>query len=82
VFKNRNRKLFPNAFGKIPNSHNYVQFLNFSIMKKVFLFSFFIVASAFLTSCTADSVPSNNTNQTVNAEDTGGQGGNTSNPKP
>lgn len=51
-------------------------------MKKVFLFSFFIVASAFLTSCTADSVPSNNTNQTVNAEDTGGQGQQVPNPKP
>ncbi len=51
-------------------------------MKKLILFSFFIVTSVFLTSCTADSIPSNGTNQTVNAEDTGGQGGSTSNPKP
>lgn len=51
-------------------------------MKKIILFSFFIVSSALLNSCTADSVPANGTNQTVQADDTGGQGGQINPPRP
>lgn len=43
-------------------------------MKKVILFSFFIIASALMTSCTADAIADTPQTQNSNADDTGGQG--------
>lgn len=43
-------------------------------MKKIILFSFFILSSISLTSCTAEAIEEKVANQTVNADgDTGGQ---------
>lgn len=44
-------------------------------MKKIILFSFFIISVASLTSCTADPIAKTTTGQTVQADDTGGQSG-------
>lgn len=44
-------------------------------MKKVILFSFFILSSAMMTSCTADSIADTAPAQNINADDTGGQQG-------
>lgn len=44
-------------------------------MKKIILYSFFVVSLASLTSCTADPIATTSTGQTVHADDTGGQSG-------
>lgn len=43
-------------------------------MKKIILFSFFILSSAMMTSCTADSITDTTPVQNIHADDTGGQG--------
>jgi|688.fasta_scaffold611843_2 hypothetical protein len=49
--------------------------LTILIMKKLVIFSFFILSSIAMTSCTVDNVP-------TQAEDTGGQGGGITPPPP
>jgi hypothetical protein len=45
-------------------------------MKKIILFSFFMMSCVSLTSCTVDAIEDTTANQTVNADgDTGGQTG-------
>ncbi|UPT69897.1 MAG: hypothetical protein M0D53_12240 [Flavobacterium sp. JAD_PAG50586_2] len=44
-------------------------------MKKIILLSFFIVSSAVMTSCTADSIADATPSTTINADDPGGQQG-------
>ncbi|MBF6642161.1 hypothetical protein IVB69_11770 [Flavobacterium sp. J49] len=44
-------------------------------MKKILLFSFFIVSSLGMTSCTTDSVAETAPELTTTADDTGGQSG-------
>jgi len=53
-------------------------------MKKIVLFSFFIISSAAMTSCTADSVADNTPAPHVIQADgeTGGQSGQTNPPRP
>ena len=52
-------------------------------MKKLLLFSFFIISSAAMTSCTADAIPENVPAHVTQADgDTGGQNGQTIPPKP
>ncbi|MGL2963873.1 hypothetical protein ACSVH2_08665 [Flavobacterium sp. RSB2_4_14] len=48
-------------------------------MKKLVIFSFFILSSIAMTSCTVDSISDNVPTQ---AEDTGGQGGGITPPPP
>lgn len=48
-------------------------------MKKLILFSFFMLSSLAMTSCTVDSISDN---ATVEAKDTGGQGGGLTPPPP
>ncbi|UPT71055.1 MAG: hypothetical protein M0D53_01160 [Flavobacterium sp. JAD_PAG50586_2] len=43
-------------------------------MKKLIILSFFIVSSAVMTSCTADSIADTTPSTTINADDPGGQG--------
>ncbi|NMH24342.1 hypothetical protein [Flavobacterium solisilvae] len=52
-------------------------------MKKIILFSFFMMSFASLTSCTADAIEDTVANQTVSDDDSGGgTGGQTGVPKP
>lgn len=52
-------------------------------MKKVIIFSFFILSSALMTSCTADAVTDTAAAPAVHADnETGGQTGPTNPPKP
>lgn len=43
-------------------------------MKKIILFSFFILSSAMMTSCTADAIADTAPTQNIHTDDTGGQG--------
>jgi hypothetical protein len=42
-------------------------------MKKIILFSFFVLSSVMMTSCTADSIADAPSTQNINVKDTGGQ---------
>lgn len=52
-------------------------------MKRLILFSFFIVSSSVMTSCTADAIPENAPAHVTHADgETGGQNGQTIPPRP
>jgi hypothetical protein len=69
----RQHPLYKSAFGKVPDSHNYVQFLMNFTMKKIFFLAVFVAFNAMMLSCSADDMPANaNTNTGQFA--TGGEG--------
>ena len=72
-------KSTPTAFGKVPDSHNYVQFLILKIMKKILLFSFMVIASAAMAANAKDSLSTKSIQSYTGG--TGGQSG-TINPPP